>query len=99
MTDKEKRLHKILAKLDLRGILKHVKTLEEAHLVLVVNTDVSNTYSVYKKEYYKKALEDGNTYPEDRVHFVIATNPRNRRLVEQSLMTNKYGASTNKYRH
>ena len=91
MADKSKRLRKILLKLGLKGLLKPVNTLEEAHLVLVVNTDVSNKHSVSKKEYYKKALEDGYTFPEDRVHFLITTNPRDRRQVEQTLMSNRYG--------
>ena len=99
MADKEKRLRKILDKLDLRGILKRVRTLEESHLVLVENTEVTGKCSVYKKEDYKKALEDGHTYSEDRVHFLIASNPRNRRLVVQSLMINRYGLPCNKYRN
>ena len=35
MADKEKRLRKILVKIGKKGVLKHVGTLEEAHVVLL----------------------------------------------------------------
>ena len=88
MADKAKRLRKILVKIDMRGMLKHAKTLEEAHLFLVENP---SKYTFYKKEDYKEALERGFIFSEDQVHFLIPSNPRNRRRIEQSIMTNKFG--------
>ena len=91
MADKAKRLRKILLKIYMRGILKHAKTLEEAHLVLVEDTEDPTKYTFYKKEDYKQVLTNGYTFLEDKVHFLVSTNPRNRRQVEQSIMTNKFG--------
>ena len=91
MADKEKRLRKILAKIYMKGMLKHADTLEEAYIVLVDYPEKPTKYAIYKKEMYQQILVNGYTYPEDRVYFLVPTNPRNRRQLEQSLMTNKYG--------
>ena len=91
MADKEKRLRKILAKIYMKGRLKPVDTLEEAHIVLVDYPEESTKYAILKKEMYQQVLANGYTYPEDRVYFLVPTNPRNRRQLEQSLITNKYG--------
>ena len=91
MADKEKKLRKILVKIYMRGLLKHVKTLEESHIVLVDCPEEPTKYAIYKKEGYQQVLANGYTFPEDKVHFLVPTNPRNRRQLEQSLMTNKYG--------
>ena len=92
MADKEKRLRKILVKIDLRGMLKHTKTLEESHIVLVDCPEEPTKYAIYKKEGYQQVLANGYTFPENKVHFLVHTNPRNRRQLEQSLMTSRYGA-------
>ena len=92
MADKEKRLRKILVKMDMRGMLRHAKTLEESHIVLVDCPEDPTKYAIYKKEGYQQVLANGYTFPEDRVHFLVHANPRNRRQLEQSLMTNRYGA-------
>ena len=91
MADKEKRLRKILTKIYMKGVLKHTKTLEDAHLVLVENTKDPSLYTFFKKEDYKEVLERGYTFLEDKVHFLVSSNPRNRRQVEQSILTNKFG--------
>ena len=93
MADKEKRLRKILIKLGLKGMLKPAKTLEENYIVLVDTPDDPSKYNLYKKEGYQQLLEYGYTYSPDRVHFLVPTNPRNRRQLEQSMMTNRYGAT------
>ena len=75
------------------GILKPSKTSEESHMVLVENDkDQHFIYNFYKKEEFKELLQDGYTFPENKVHFVVVSNPRNRRQVEQSIMSNKYGS-------
>ena len=91
MADKEKRLRKILLKIHMKGELKPVDTLEEAYIVLVDCPEESTKYAIFKKEMYQQVLKNGYTYPEDRVYFLVPTNPRNRRQLEQSLTTNKYG--------
>ena len=92
MADKEKRLRKILLKANLKGQLKPVNTLEKAHLVLVDYPEESTKYAIFNKEMYQRVLANRYTYPEDRVYFLVPTNPRNRRQLEQSLTTNKYGS-------
>ena len=88
MADKEKRLRKILIKIGKRGVLKHVGTLEEAHVVLVENhTNPFNIkYAFYKKEEYQYVLTNGYGFPEERVYFLVATNPRNWQQVAQSVL-------------
>ena len=98
MADKEKRLRKILVKIYMRGTLKHVGTLEEAHLVLVEDPTNTTKYTFYKKEGYKQVLANGYTFSEDMVHFLVSSNPRNRRRVERSIMTNRYGSIQNGYK-
>ena len=56
MADKEKRLHKILDKLDKRGKLKSVPTLEKAHIVLVEVPEKSCKYFIYLKDGYQREL-------------------------------------------
>ena len=92
MADKEKRLRKILDKIDMRGKLKSVATLKEAHFVLVDIPEKSCKYGIYRKTEYQQELTNGYTFPEDRVHFLVHANPRNRRQLEQNLMTNRNGS-------
>ena len=88
MTDKEKRLRKILSKVGLKGKLKSVKTYEESSIV-VVEDPCSVIKSVFfDKRGFEYALSNGETFPEDRVHFLVSTNPRNRQLVERSVLSN-----------
>ena len=91
MTDKEKRLRKILDKIDMRGKLKSVATLEKAHIVLVDVPEKSCEYIIYIKDDYQRELTNGIVFPEDRVHFMVPTNPRNRRQLEHNLMSNRNG--------
>ena len=67
MADKEKRLRKILSKFSLKGKLKSVATLDEAHIVIVEDrNDKSNTKYI-RKEVYIKMLENGYTFPEENI--------------------------------
>ena len=93
MADKEKRLRKILVRIDKRGVLKHVRTLEEAHVVLVEDHTNPFKYVFYKKEEYQYVLTNGYEFPEERVYFLVATNPRNRRQVVQSVLSPRHGES------
>ena len=51
MADKEKRLRKALLNLNLKGKLKMVKTLEEAHFVLI-NKIGHGTFRLTRKDIY-----------------------------------------------
>ena len=89
MADKEKRLRKILDKKEMRGKLKSVDTIEKASIVIVETLADKNL--IFDKNGFKYMLSNGETFSEDRVHFLVSTNPRDRRLVEQSILskTNK----------
>ena len=69
MADKEKRLRKILVKIDMRGMLKHVKTLEESHIVLVDFPEEPTKYSIYNKESYQQVLK--MVTPSQKTEFIF----------------------------
>ena len=94
MVDKEKRIQKFLSKVGLKGKLKSVKTIEEATVVVVedprnkANNEISDIVN------YQIVLERSGPFPEDRVHFLTSTNPRNKRLVERGIFTKAKGSET-----
>ena len=88
MTDKEKRIQKILAKTCLKGKLKSVKTFEESGIVIVENPSNESRWLIFDKNGFIHFQSNGKTFPEDRVHFLVSTNPRNKRLVEKSILCN-----------
>ena len=61
MTDKNKRLEKILKKKGGRGLLKPVDNLESSHFVLVEHTRCCYKSMLFKTEDYKTLLEKGET--------------------------------------
>ena len=75
-TDKEKRLRKILSKKGWKGRLKSVATLEEAYMIIIENGQSMSKTQLVEKDTYVKALENGYTFPEDRVHYLVPSNPR-----------------------
>ena len=84
MTDKEKRLRKILTKVGFKGKLKSVATLEEAHMIIIEDGQ-SMTKSLYiDKDTFVRLLEQGHTFPEDKVHYLVPSNPRDVRNVARS---------------
>ena len=83
MADKEKRLRKILLNSCLKGKVKPVKTLEEAHIIIVQKPGINTFFS---KLGYQIALENGETFPEECVYFTTPTNPRNIRQITNSII-------------
>ena len=94
MADKEKRIQKFLTKTRLKGKLKSVKTLEEATVVVVEDPRDKANNEVYDRTHYQMVLEKKGPFPEDRVHFLTSTNPRNKRLVERGIFTKSKGVET-----
>ena len=92
MADKEKRLRKILVKKFLKGKLKSVGSLEKAHLVLVEDRQCINKTMVIGRDTYVGMVENGHTFPEDNVHFLVSTNPRNTWHIEHQFLANAYGS-------
>ena len=89
MVDKEKRFRKILSKFALKGKLKLVATLEEAHLVLI-NEKGHAKFHIAGKDSYLRWIEKGHIFPEEEVYYLVSANPRNRQLVEQKYLTNAF---------
>ena len=63
MTDKAKRLRKILSKMCMIGKLKPVSSLDEARLVLV-----EDKFIVINE--YIEMVENGHTFPEENVYYL-----------------------------
>ena len=83
MADKEKRLRKILFIRGWKGMLKSVATLEEAHMIMIEDGQRINRSIIVDKDTY--ALEKGYTFPEDRIHYLVPSNPRDARNVARSV--------------
>ena len=84
MADKEKRLRKILSRRGWKGRLKSVATLEEAHMIIIEDGQSMTKTLFIDKDMYVMALENGYTFPEDRIHYLVPSNPRDVRNVAQS---------------
>ena len=86
MTDKNKRLEKILKKKGGRGLLKPVNNLESSHFVLVEDEKCTYKSIIFKTEDYKTITERGLlTYTPDIVHFLIVSNKRNAQKIKNTL--------------
>ena len=84
MADKEKRLRKILSKKGWKGRLKSVATLEEAYIIIIEDGQSMTKTQLIEKDAYVTALENGYTFPEDRVHYLAPSNPRDARHIARS---------------
>ena len=84
MADKEKRLRKLLSRKGWKGRLKSVATLEEAHMIIIENGQSMTKTQLIDKDTYVMVLENGYTFPEDRVHYLVPSNPRNVQNVARS---------------
>ena len=89
MTDKNKRLEKILKKKGIKGWLKPVDSLENSQFVIVEDKRCVYNSLLLRTEDYKTLLERGETYPPDIVHFLVNSNKRNVFNVNNSLLTPK----------
>ena len=92
MADKEKRLRKILVKINMKGRLKLVATLEEAHLILVQDKRCASRTKLIGKDTYLEMEEKGYTSPEEEVYYTVSTNPRDRKHIEEKYLTNAFAA-------
>ena len=86
MTDKNKRLEKILKKKGIKGWLKPVDSFENCQLVLVEDKRYVYNSFILRKDGYKTQLERGETYPPDIVHFLVNGNKRNVLTVSNGLL-------------
>ena len=95
MEDKEKRLRKILTNKGIKGKLKPVDTLEEAHIIIVENRNDKNKTKFIDKDYYVRMAEEGYTFPEENMFFTVSSNPRDKKNIEQKLLSNTLGSMKN----
>ena len=91
MADKLKRLRKILIKKGLKGVLKPVENPEDAHIILIEDKQSLDQTVIVGKDTYKVMIEEGHTFPEDNVYFLVSANPRNRWNIEKRLFTSMIG--------
>ena len=90
MADKEKRFRKILSKKCLKGRLKLVATLEEAHIIIIENKQSHSKTQIMGKGTYLEMIEKGYTAPEEEVYYAISPNPRDTRHIEDKLLSNAF---------
>ena len=91
MADKEKRLRKILFKKGWKGKLKSVATLEEAHMIILENEQTITKTQLIGKDSYIMFLEDGYTFSEDKVHYLVSSNPRDAWSIAHQVVSNSSG--------
>ena len=91
MEGKKKRLRKITVKKGLKGELKPVSSIEEAHLICIENRQNVNNTLIIDINTYRRWLEEGCTFPEDTVHYLVHSNPRNVRNIERKFLSNANG--------
>ena len=98
MAEKSKRLRKLLDKAGLKGQLKQVGSLDEAHIVLLINPACKSQLMFTGKVEYERASENGEIPLEEReVYFLVSTNPRNKWGNLLSLVSNKFGMEKRNY--
>ena len=88
MADKEKRFRKVILNAGFKGKLKLVDTLEEATIIIVENISDKRNNKFIRKEVYLEMVENGYTFSEETVYFTVSSNPRDKRLVEKTMMSN-----------
>ena len=89
MTDKIKRLKKILNKKGLKDLLKPVDNLENSQFVIVENKPFIYDIIIFETKEYKTLLERGENYSFDNVYFVINSNRRNLKNINNSFLKNR----------
>ena len=89
MTDKSKRLEKILKRKGIKSRFKQVDSLENSDFVLLENKRCRSESSILKTEDYKDMLDRGETYPPDIVYFLSIANKRNTQTIKNVLTMNK----------
>ena len=89
MADKEKRLRKILSRKGLKGKLKLVDTLEQSHFVLFNRKGLRELLFI-RKWTYSELIERGYPFPEEEVYFVVSSNPRDSKHIEERYLTNGF---------
>ena len=93
MEDKAKRLRKILVKRGMKGKLKPVGSLEEAHIILVDDSRCASKIKLIGKDSYLGMVENGYTFPEEIIYFTVSSNPRDKMHIEQTMLSNAFATT------
>ena len=91
MTDRNKRLEKILKKRGLKSWFKIVDSLENSDFVLIENKRCRDKSIVIITEDYKNKIERGETYSPDFVYFLGIINKRNTQTIKYALIMGNKG--------
>ena len=89
MTDRSKRLKKILKKKGIKSWFKQVDSLENSDFVLIENKRCRDESNIFTTEEYKTKIERGETYSPNVVYFLGITNKRNTQTIKYALIMNK----------
>ena len=88
MTERNKRLEKILKKKGIKSWFKPVDSLENSDFVLIENKRCRGESIAFTTEDYKTKIERGETYSPDVVYFLGITNKRNTQTIKNALIMN-----------
>ena len=89
MTDRSKRLEKILRRKGIKSWFKQVVSLENSDFVLIENKRCRSESIGFTTEDYKNKIESGETYSPDIVYFLGIANKRNTQTIKNVLAMNK----------
>ena len=87
MTNKIKRLNKILSNIGIKGFFKPAENLEDSHFVIIEDKRCIRKSLLIDSKKCKALLERGETHPPDIVHFIVITNKRNVQNIKNNLFT------------
>ena len=79
--DKIKRTAKILKKKEIKNWLKPVDNLEKSHFVIIENPKCVINSLLIKTEDFHKAIDRGESYPIELIHYVALKNKRDQKAV------------------
>ena len=86
MTDRNKRLERILKRKGIKSWFKQVDSLENSDFVLIENKRCRDKSIAFTTEDYKDMLNRGETYPPDVVYFLGITNKRNKQTIKYVML-------------
>ena len=85
MTERSKRLEKILSKKGVKNMFKPFNSLENSDFVLIENKSCIHESGILTTEDYKDILERGATFPPENVHFLVIRNRRNSQTIKNAI--------------
>ena len=86
MTDRNKRLEKILKRHRIKAMYKPVDCIEKSHFVLIENKKCTDNSKLITTEEYKDILKRGETYPPENVHFLAIINKRKTQTIKYNII-------------